>query len=248
MKAMILAAGFGTRLRPLTNDTPKPLLPLGGCPLIEWNLLLLRKYGITQVIVNLHYLGHVIEKAVGDGSRLGMQVTYSREEELLGSGGGIKQVEWFFQGEPLLVLNGDTLLDMQLGRLIDYHCQQEALATMVIRRDPEAEQWGPVLVSSQGRVLQINGRGLPVSEPAATMMFAGVHILHPRLLADVPFEKASSIIPFYQSALSRHERICGFCMEGYWSDIGTVERYRQAERDVQAGCLSLDRFRTSHEG
>src|SRR5579883_2046619 len=111
MRAIILAAGLGTRLRPLTNNLPKPLLPIAGAPLIVWNLLLLRRHGVTEVIVNLHHLGHLIEQELGDGSRFGMTLAYSHEPVILGTGGGIKQAEPFFKGEPFLVLNGDTLLE-----------------------------------------------------------------------------------------------------------------------------------------
>jgi NDP-sugar pyrophosphorylase family protein len=103
MKAMILAAGLGTRLRPLTDSLPKPLLPVAGTPLIVWNLLLLRKHGIHDVLVNLHYLGDLIEKELGDGSKWGMSLTYSHEWTLLGTGGGIKQAQSFFGEEPFLV-------------------------------------------------------------------------------------------------------------------------------------------------
>ena len=96
MKAMILAAGRGTRLQPLTDSTPKPLLPIGGKPMIEWSLLLLRQYGIREVLINLHYLGDQIDEAIGDGSRLDLRVSYSREATILGTGGGIKQAEPFF--------------------------------------------------------------------------------------------------------------------------------------------------------
>src|SRR5690348_18126635 len=107
MRAMILAAGLGTRLRPLTDSLPKPLLPVGGTPLIVWNLLLLQKYGIREVVINLHYLGDLIEKELRDGSAWDMSLTYSHEWTLLGTGGGIKQAQWFFGDEPFLVLNGD---------------------------------------------------------------------------------------------------------------------------------------------
>ena len=97
MKAMILAAGLGTRLRPLTNTIPKPLLPVGGTPLIVWNLLLLKRHGFHQVVINLHHLGPLIEQALGDGSKFGLRIIYSREPVILGTGGGIKQVESLFR-------------------------------------------------------------------------------------------------------------------------------------------------------
>ncbi|MCA9464799.1 MAG: nucleotidyltransferase family protein, partial [Nitrospira sp.] len=112
MKAMILAAGFGTRLRPLTNTIPKPLLPVGGMPLIVWNLLLLRVFGIRQVMVNLHYMGHLIREALGDGTQWDMEISYSLEPEILGTGGGLKAAARFFEGQPFLIINGDIIIDL----------------------------------------------------------------------------------------------------------------------------------------
>ena len=121
MKAMILAAGLGTRLRPLTNTMPKPLLPIAGTPLIVWNLLLLKRYGFLDVVINLHYLGPMIEQVVGNGARYGMRITYSREPVILGTGGGIKQAEPYFSGSPVLILNGDTLVEIDLEALCAFH-------------------------------------------------------------------------------------------------------------------------------
>src|SRR5688572_6733281 len=160
MRAMILAAGFGTRLRPLTNVMPKPLLPVAGTPLIVWNLLLLRRYRFHDVMINLHYLGPMIQQALGDGSQFGLRLEYSPEPVILGTGGGIKQVEPFFNGEPFLVLNGDTLFELDLDTVIAFHREREAAATMVLRRDPEAARWGLVEVGPRDQVIRITGKGL----------------------------------------------------------------------------------------
>ncbi len=142
MKAMILAAGLGTRLRPLTNTIPKPLLPIAGTPLIVWNLLLLKQHGFRDVVINLHHLGPMIEQALGNGSRYGLRIIYSREPAILGTGGGIKRAEPHFSGESVLVLNGDTLVELDLGALCAFHQQRDAVATLVLRKDPEAAQVG----------------------------------------------------------------------------------------------------------
>ncbi|HEY6085824.1 MAG TPA: nucleotidyltransferase family protein, partial [Nitrospira sp.] len=144
MKAMILAAGLGTRLRPLTNTMPKPLLPVAGTPLIVWNLLLLKRHGFRDVIVNLHHLGPMIEQAVGNGAKYGLRIWYSQEPVILGTGGGIKQAEPNFSGEPVLILNGDTLVEIDLEALCAFHEQHRAMATLVLRCDPEAARWGLV--------------------------------------------------------------------------------------------------------
>jgi mannose-1-phosphate guanylyltransferase len=242
MKAMILAAGLGTRLRPLTETIPKPLLPVGGTPLIVWNLLLLRAGGIREVIVNLHYLGSMIQEALGDGSHWGMQISYSYEPVLLGTGGGLKAAEEFFEGESFLVINGDTLINLDLPAFLEFHRSQNGLATLVLRDDPQAERWGAVESDAQETILRINGQGrarVRFPTVAHTRMFAGVHILHPSLLADDPKGKPFSIIDSYTNALAGGSQLLGFVHVGYWSDVGTVARYSQAQADVEAGMLTL---------
>ncbi len=239
MKAMILAAGFGTRLRPLTAVTPKPLLPVAGTPMIVWNLLLLRRHDIRDVMINLHHLGAMIEQALGDGAQFGMRIAYSREPVILGTGGGIKQVEPWFGGEPALVLNGDTLFDLDLTALIAYQQRHEAAATLVLRQDPDAARWGLVEVTDQSEVVRITGRGRTTSTPTTARMFAGIHILHPRLLQVLPGGRESSIIDAYVEGIRQGERIMGYDFEGYWNDVGTPERYARVQQDAAAGLLNL---------
>lgn len=240
MKAMILAAGLGTRLRPLTNTTPKPLLPMGGIPLIVWNLLLLRRHGFHEVVINLHYLAPMIEQALGDGSTFGLRIQYSHEPVILGTGGGIKQAESYFSGEPVLVLNGDTLVELDLEALMAFHRSKKAAATLVVRKDADAATWGLVEVGQEHRIVRITGKGLTETCPTVPRMFAGIHILEPRLLQDVPKGVMSSIIDPYVAAISRGDTVLGYDLNGYWSDIGTVERYEQAEQDVRAGLIRLE--------
>lgn len=248
MKAMILAAGLGTRLRPLTNTIPKPLLPVAGTPLIVWNLLLLKRHGFHDVIINLHHLGPMIEQTLGNGSKYGVRIYYSHEPVILGTGGGIKQAEPNFSGEPVLVVNGDTLFELNLEALCQFHRQRKAAATLVLRRDADAAGWGLVEVDSDQRIIRITGRGK--AEPGQTLprMFAGIHVLQPRLLRDVKKGKESSIIEAYVAAIQRDEPVYGFDMEGYWSDVGTPERYAQAEHDAAEGRIRLaDRLSEFHQ-
>ena len=236
---MILAAGLGTRLRPMTQTIPKPLLPVAGTPLIVWNLLLLKRHGFQDVVINLHHLGPLIQQALGDGSRYGMRIIYSHEPVILGTGGGIKQAEQHFSGEPVLVLNGDTLFELDLDALCSFHKRREAAATLVLRKDAEAEQWGLVEMDADQRILRITGRGVAPLQPAQPRMFAGIHILHPRLLRSVPKGVVSTIIDPYVAAIQRGEMILGYDFEGYWSDVGTPERYAQVEHDAAAGLISV---------
>ena len=239
MKAMVLAAGLGQRLRPLTAFMPKPLLPIAGEPLILWNLLLLRRYGITEVMVNLHYLGEQIEAALGSGSRWGLHLAYSHEPVLLGTGGGIKQVEAFFMGEEFLVLNADIVVELDLRQVIAHHAERRPLATMVLREDAEAAAWGEIKLGRSEQVVSINGLGRPDQAAVGGYMFTGVHVMHPRLLDGIPRGVASSIIDAYLHALEAGEGVAAYVMNGYWSDVGTPERYRQTQEDIMAGRIGL---------
>lgn len=240
MKAMVLAAGLGTRLRPLTDATPKPLLPVAGRPILLWNLLLLKRHGVTEVIINLHHLGEQIVQALGDGSRVGMRVAYSHEPALLGTGGGIKQATPFLKNGPFLVLNGDTLSQCDLTALLAAHRAGGALATLALREDPEAARWGPVTVDATSRILQINSTP-PLTTPLASLpapcMFAGIHVLGPEVLDAIP-PGPGSIIDVYCSLLRQGRMLRGYRTSGYWSDVGTPERYAEVQRDALEGRLN----------
>ncbi|MGZ8381065.1 MAG: nucleotidyltransferase family protein, partial [Nitrospira sp.] len=155
-------------------------------------------------------------------------------------GGGIKQAEPHFSGEPVLILNGDTLVELDLEVLCDFHRSSNAAATLVLREDSDAARWGLVEVGEKGQILRITGKGLAESVPTMSRMFAGIHILHSRLLRQVPKGVASSIIDPYVRAIEQGEPVLGYDLQGYWSDIGTAERYAQAERDVRAGRIRLE--------
>jgi len=240
MKAMILAAGLGTRLRPLTDTTPKVLLPVAGRPILEWNLLLLKRHGITEVIINLYHLGEQIVRALGDGARLGLRLAYSHEPTLQGTGGGIKQAAPFLKGGPFLVLNGDTLSDCDLTALIAAHRASRALATLAVRDDPNASSWGPVTLDAHARILQIKGNP-PLAERRTALsvcMFAGIQVMEQAVLDAIP-PGPGSIIDVYGSLLRQGRPLHGYQMSGFWSDIGTQERYAQVQRDVAEGQISL---------
>ncbi|HLA62319.1 MAG TPA: NDP-sugar synthase, partial [Nitrospiraceae bacterium] len=152
---------------------------------------------------------------------------------------GLKQAEPQFSGESVLVLNGDTLVDLDLGALCTFHQQRDAVATLVLRKDPEAARWGLVEMDSDNRIVRITGRGRTDQVPTQPRMFAGIHVFRLRLLRDVPKGVASTIIDPYVAAIQRGETVLGYDCEGYWSDIGTPERYAQAEQDASAGRITL---------
>lgn len=249
MKAIVLAAGLGTRLRPLTDAVPKPLLPIAGRPLIVWNLLLIREQGVGEVVVNLHYCGRLIEQVLGDGRQWGLRIAYSREPCLLGTGGGVRCAQALCGEDPVLVVNGDTFVEFDLQELLAFHRNRNGLATMVVRDDPEPERWGVIEMDKDRRILSINGRGrngrgrsvmaargtVAMDQPVRRSMFAGVQLVTRSFLDVIPPAKESSIIDAYVHWLEKDVPIHGYVASGYWNDIGTPARYVQTQLDAEAG-------------
>lgn len=241
MKGMIFAAGLGLRLRPLTDVIPKPLIPVGNIPLIAHTLSFLKRHGVDEVVINLHYHAGKIIDALGDGGRFGLRIIYSREETLLGTGGGLKRAERYLADGTFFLINSDIIADVDLGEVLAFHRENKALATMVLREDPEAESFGPIGVDRTGRI----GRFLGVF-PAApgrglrTCMFTGIHVLDPGVFAYIPGEGYSSITEaMYPALLRRGEPVFGYVSTGYWTDVGTPDRYERALKDAAAGRVKM---------
>lgn len=235
--AMVLAAGRGERLRPLTDMRPKPLVPVACRPMIGYVLDLLAAHGITQVHLNTHHLGAQLPAALGDGSDYGVSLHYHPEATLLGTGGGLKAAiaahPAMAEG-PLLMINADVLCDVDLHRVIDRHTHTRALATLVLRADEDALQFGLIGFDDTGRIR----RFLAVENgPAPHLrMFTGIQILSPELLqrlADYP--DIFPITDCYQAMVTAGEAIFAYDHSGYWNDLGTPERLLAAEADLAEG-------------
>ncbi len=228
---MILAAGLGTRLRPLTNKLPKALIPINNRTLIEHTLLLLQKFNIKEVVINLHHLSEEIRSALGSGSRWNLQITYSDEPEILGTGGGIKKVQSILSGDTFLLINGDILVDLDLGELSDFHKEKGGAVTMVLREVSDPEAWGCIKIDSDDRVRQIRTLPQDFGEGMRLRMFAGIHIIEPRLFHYLPPPGFSNLMDTYVEMILKGEDIRGYTMKGYWADIGTPERYEAVKAD-----------------
>lgn len=239
VKAMVLAAGLGTRLRPLTEKTPKALLMVDGRPLIYYSLKLLQKHGIRDVVINLHYLGDLIQKELGDGSKFDLQIHYSWEPKILGTGGGIKKASHYFDGEGFVVLNSDVLIDLDLKALHRSHKKSKSIATMVVRDRGDDSQFTPVWLGRSDRVVGIGGKPAQKS-PLRPLMYTGVQYLEPAFLDFLPEDREACLIrEGYQPAIAAKKRVGGYLYDGYWNDLGTLDRYRQAERDLKSGKIEL---------
>jgi len=239
MKGIILAAGLGIRLRPLTDNLPKPLLPVGGRPLIYYNLLLLKSYGITDILVNVHYQAKKIMDELGDGGAIGMNISYSEEPQILGTGGGIKKADVFLDGHPFLVMNGDILVDIDLDKLTAFHQKKKGMATLVLRDDPDVMQYGDIEVDANDRIRNILGKAPAMSVQTRKKMFTGIHIIERKGLDYIPPGRFYSIIDAYVEMLHKGEKLFGYSMNGYWNDIGLPTRYHEVNRAMEAGRIVL---------
>ena len=247
MKAMILAAGLGTRLRPLTNDRPKALVEVAGRTLLEITLTRLRTFGIHEVIINVHHFADKVVDYLRAHRDFGMRIVISREDDLLDTGGGLKKAAWFFlensgsSQEPFILHNVDVLSTIDLRRMVDDHRKQSALATLAVQNRKTSRY---LLFDS---AMKLCGRrsgedGKPeLVRPASDVTeraFSGIHILSPKLLPMLSEEGAFSIIPTYLRLAARGESIPAFPSdEYYWRDLGKPENIAQAAEDIKNGIV-----------
>jgi len=242
MKAMILAAGLGTRLRPLTNDRPKALVEVAGRTLLEITLSRLRSFGVREVIVNVHHLADMVVEYLKKNDKFGMRVEISREEVLLDTGGGLKKAAWFFledgnAEEPFLLHNVDVISTIDLGRMVQFHTQHQALATLAVQ---ERETSRYLLFDEKqrlcGRTAGLEGKP-ELARPSSQirpLAFSGIHAISPRLLTMMTEQGAFSIVDSYLRLAGREENILAFrADEFYWRDLGKPENVAQAAQDLK---------------
>ena len=247
MKAMILAAGLATRLRPLTDNRPKALVEVGGRTLLEITLSRLGTFGVREVIINVHYFADMVVDCLKKNDNFGMRIEVSREEELLDTGGGLKKAAWFFLenssslDEPFLLHNVDVISTIDLRRMVQFHTERQALATLAVQ-DRETSRY--LLFDER---LQLCGRRAgrdqtpELVRPAQQVQawaFSGIHVVSPRLLEMIIEEGAFSIITSYLRLAALGENILGFRADKYyWRDLGRAENLAQAEDDLKNNVL-----------
>jgi mannose-1-phosphate guanylyltransferase len=237
---MILAGGLSTRLYPLTKLVPKPLVPVAGVPNAAHLVRYLAAYGFDEIAINLHYLADTIVAALGDGSRFGVKLNYSYEPELLGSAGGVKNVESFFGDETFLVIGCDEVTDMRLDRLLDFHRERGAIATIGLVECSEVDQYGVVVVDERGKVVGFQEKPAKGTE-RSKLVNTGVYVFSPAICERIPagefYDFGNQVFPALQAA---GERFYGFDARGaYWADIGTPSEYRRASYDVVRGVVRI---------
>lgn len=247
MKAVIMAGGFGTRLRPLTTHLPKPLVPVGNLPIMEHTVRLLRRHGFTDLVVLLYFLPETIAAHFGDGAPWGVHVRYVTPTADLGTAGAVK----FAAGdldEPVLVISGDVLTDLDLSAAVAFHRQQSAEATMILTRVDSPLAYGIVITDPAGRVVRF------LEKPTWGEVFSdtintGIYVLEPAALAAVPparpYDFGKELFP---ALLAAGRPLYGHVAAGYWRDVGDLTEYRKAHIDLLQGGLGIDILGTRHEG
>ncbi len=230
--AMILAAGEGTRLRPFTAHTPKPMLPVAGIPVLEHTLNLLRRHGIPRVVINLHHRPETVIEHFGGGDPA-LQITYSVEPRLLGTAGGVAAMRSAFGSGSLVVIYGDVLTNMNLTSLLEFHHQHDGVATIALYRVPNPTECGLVETNPAGRILRFVEKP-PPKEVFTDWANAGVYVLATDVLPVIPddtfYDFGHDLFP---ALLQAGEAMYGYPLREheYLIDIGTVEKYRQAEEE-----------------
>ncbi len=239
LRAMILAAGHGSRLGPLGQDRPKPMLPVGGRPLVEHAFSFLRKAGIEDVILNSFTLADALESHVGDGRRFGMAAQWSRETgHILGTGGGVRHARRFFEGRTCVVMNGKIVTTAALTDALAFHLSRKAGVTLVLRADPEAGRWGGFTLGPDGRIASMLG-SLPDGSPAeapATHMFTGISILEPEFLDTLPEGPHCLVREGFRPWFLGQGAFFGYALpqDAYWWDHSTPSRYLQGNFNLFA--------------
>jgi NDP-sugar pyrophosphorylase family protein len=234
---MILAAGFGTRLWPLTIGRTKPALPFLNRPLIGYTIEYLRQYGFTDLIINLHHEPASVREQIGDGSRYGVRISYSVEEpEILGTSGALDAVRDRLTGGTFAVINGKIITDLDLGAALETHQRQGALATLVLKSNGRREHFREVLVNEAGHV---TGFGEFPATSAATgpapLMFTGIHLMEPEILDYIPRGVFSdSVRDVYPRAMAAGRVIAGHVGTGSWYELSTIERYLSISLEFMA--------------
>jgi NDP-sugar pyrophosphorylase family protein len=246
MKAILLAGGKGTRLRPLTLHTPKPIVPIFDRPFLRYQIDLLRQVPeIDEIILSLNYQPRRIEEVFGDGSDLGIHLRYVVEPTPLGTGGAIKFAAGEARGEPIVVFNGDVFTSVDLPAVLALHRERKAQATIVLTPVDNPTAYGLVETDEQGNVERFVEKPKP-EEIRCDTINAGIYVLEPDTLERIPKNTVYSIErAYFPSLVAQRETFLAYIYRGYWIDIGAPEKYRQAHRDIMDGRFVAPPFATA---
>jgi len=240
MKAMILAAGLGTRLRPLTDIVPKPMVQLAGRPCMEYTLKLLKKYSVLEIAVNIHYKPQLIKNYFGDGSRYGVKLQYSFEDKLMGTAGGFKRLQSFFDKDTALIISGDGLTDIDLQDFYRFHKEKGCIATLALKRVSNPENYGVVELKKDSYI-KIFQEKPSREEAVSNLANTGIYLFEPEIFDYIPadnfYDFGKQLFPEF---VEKNIDMAGYTMEVYWCDIGNLEVYREANYDLLMGRVKAD--------
>jgi len=243
LKALVLAAGKGERLGALTDTTPKPLLEVGGRLLIHYPLMMLKRGGITQITINVHHLGDMIEASLKRGGELGLDIRYSREPVLLGTGGPLVALRDYFGGESFAIVNADTIVDLDLARMAAYHRERRALATIALNRPPNLDYYSRLEIDGEGmirRMRLLRRHGAPdlddypadldasVAASLSGFMYCGVCLCEPAVLGMTPAAPPFGLMAQVLAPMvAEGMRVAGYVHRGYFRTVDDAESYER---------------------
>jgi mannose-1-phosphate guanylyltransferase / phosphomannomutase len=247
VKAVVMAGGEGTRLRPITASQPKPMLPVVNRPIMEHVLRLLRRHGFDETVVTVQFLASMVRNYFGDGEDFGMSLQYATEESPLGTAGSVKNAEDALRDQPFLVISGDALTDIDLSELVSFHKDSGALVTVGLTRVPDPLEFGIIIVDDDGRIQRF------LEKPTWGQVFSdtvntGIYVMEPEVLAEVAAGEVSDWSgDVFPRLLERGAPLYGWVADGYWEDVGTHESYLKAQADVLSGRVDtkIDGFEVS---
>ena len=239
MKAVVMAGGAGTRLRPLTINRPKPMVPMVNKPVIAHILELIKRHGITDVVITLQYMAESIQDYFGDGQSHGMNIQYSIEQTPLGTAGSVKQAQPLLD-DTFIVISGDAVTDIDLSAVIEYHRSRQALATLTLYRVSNPLEYGVVIIDENGRVQRFQEKpswGEVISDTVNT----GIYVLEPQVLdyfePEISYDFSKNLFPMM---LEKGDPMFGYVADGYWCDVGNLAEYIRATGDILHGWVRVE--------
>jgi mannose-1-phosphate guanylyltransferase len=237
---MVLAAGLGTRLRPLTYEMPKPLVPVLNRPIMAHVLELVARHGMTDVVANLSYLPDQVRERFGDGSEYGVSLEWRFEEELLGTAGGVRNVREFFGDETFLVMAADALTDIDLGALRAAHESNDGIATLAVKRVPDTSEYGVVVTGSDGRIQGFQEKPDP-AEALSDLASCMIYVLEPEIFEYFPDKpEVDFALEVFPALLEHDVPFYVHETDAYWNDVGSLDEFSQGNFDALAGAVTLD--------
>lgn len=254
MKAIVLAAGMGERVRPLTDTVPKPMLEVGGRPLIHYPLAMLRRAGVTQAAVNLHHLAEEIRRGLGTGAELGMQIRYSPEPALYGTGGALNPLKDYFGKERFVIVNSDGILDLDLGAMLDFHRKRRAIATLAVRCPEKENGYSRIEIDDALRIRRMRllkhrdplifddyPQELKNGGPLTEFMYCGVLIAEARVLELMPTSPPWSLMAgLFAPMIASGLPLFGFVHQGYFRTVDNLDDYRRLKREFETSPPRLE--------